>query len=387
MRIEPTNLSLGLDIGSNLAKLIVARNLAGQIAIQRAGAVRIPLGMVEGGVIRHPRGFGKLLGKWVRTFGVSGTPTVFSIPSDMAALRWIALPPLEGEERRNAARIKVRRHLPFSVERAYIEATQPEAPAPGNLGQSLVVAVRKDVVDSRAEAVHHAGLTPVAAELEAQAVLRVVERRLLERSAMWRHASLTIIDVGGHQTQMYVVQNQSLQFIRSVRFGGDLLAAAVAKALGLALADAAEVLAAPTTYLRADGFLVAEWEESTAVVSVSGELDKLVREFLRLLRYFRSLHPERSYSGILDHMVLSGGLAGLSGFLEYLGANLGLRIETASPFAGLLAEVDQDGFQEVSQRQETYTVAVGLALSGMERKHELAPGGELEREFEWQRAA
>lgn len=382
-----SRISLGLDLGTTVVKLVVARSSGDRLSIRQAGALELPPGSLENGVVRNPRALGKLIRDWCKGVGIGNLPTVFSVPSSVAALRWIALPPVEGEERRSAARIKVRRHLPFPVDKAYLEATDPISTGSETSKQSLVIAVPREVVDSRAEAVMHAGLTPVAAELEAQAVLRVIDRRLSERSALWRNASLTIIDVGGRNTHMYVVQNQSLQFIRSVSFGSDLIADGVAGALEVPLEDAREYLLQPKTQLRPDGSLVVEIDGGFAIANIATELEKLVREFLRLLRYFRSLHPERSYAGILDHLVLCGGLVGLKGFPEYLGNNLGLHVETARPFTGLLAEVDAEGFQEVSRRQEAYAVAVGLALSSIERRRQLRGGTHAEREFHWQRPA
>lgn len=382
-----TTISLGLDIGTSVVKLVVARSNGDRLSIRQAGAFQMPANQLENGVVRNPRALGRMIRDWARSTGVDALPTVFSIPSSVAALRWINLPGVHGKERRGAARIKVRRHLPFSVDDAYVEATDAPESDTGGQHQSLVIAVPRAIVDSRAEAIMHAGLRPIAAELEAQAVLRIVDRRLSERSALWRNASLTIIDVGGRSTHMYVVQNQSLQFIRSVRFGSDLVANALAQALDIPLEEAEEHMLQPKTSLRPDGSILIEMEGATAVANIATELDKLVREFLRLLRYFRSLHPERSYAGILDHLVLCGGLVGLRGFAEYLGNNLGLRVETARPFTGLLAEVDAEGFQEVSRRQEAYAVAVGLALSAIEHRQELTGGKQHEREFFWHRSA
>ena len=124
----------------------------------------------------------------------------------------------------------------------------------------------------------------------------------------------------------------------------------------------------------------------TAVVDVSSVLERLTRECLRLLRYFRSLHPERSYAGILDHMVLSGGPAGLRGLPEYLSGFLKLRVEPVRPFTGLSASIDGEAFRQLTLSQEAYTVGLGLAFCGLDggvNKKE----GENERQFVWQRSA
>lgn len=120
---------------------------------------------------------------------------------------------------------------------------------------------------------------------------------------------------------------------------------------------------------------------------VQAELEKLTREFLRLLRYFRSLHPERSYAGILDHVIICGGLASLPGFADYLHSVLELRVEKARPFAGMVGKFNKETFDVIANRQEAYTVGVGLALSGLQggikTKGEIHGG----REFAWARSA
>jgi len=253
--------------------------------------------------------------------------------------------------------------------------------------ECLVIAVRRDIIDSRAEAVECAGLLPVGAELEAQAILRVVERRLREQSPLWRDASLTIIDLGANYTHMYVVQNQRLQFLRGVKFGSEGFSVTVAAELGIPKREAAELIGTGHTELSADGILQLEVNGMPVRINVQTDLEKLTREFLRLLRYFRSLHPERSYAGILDHVLLCGGLAGLRGFAEYLQWSLGLRVERARPFSGMVGKFSKDSFESISTRQEAYTVAVGLALSGLEGTIQHRGENRARREFIWARGA
>ena len=365
---------LGMDFGSRGAKIIVAGRTAAQTALQHA--ITLPLG----------DGFEKALRGWVRARSLQGVRTVVSIPANEAVLRWVMLPNVRGDERREVARFKVKRHLPFPVEEAYIEATAPDCDEEG-VAPSLVIAVRRELVERRAEAAAFAGLTPVAAELDAQGILRVVERRLQERSRVWRNASLTVLDIGSYRTQMVVVQNQEMQFMRSVRFGVQQLTDAVAEALNLPIQEAEARLALPGCGLRPDGRLVIDSPTEAAIVDVSPVLERLTRECLRLLRYFRSLHPERSYAGILDHMVLSGGAAGLRGLAEYLGGFLKLRVEPVRPFAGLAASIDGEAFRQLTAGQEAYTVALGLAFSGLDAAIAATEEGESERQFLWQRRA
>lgn len=386
-RITDVLPSLGVDLGSHVAKFVQVDQSAGGIEVRAAGSFALEDGATEAGIIREPRKCGKAIAHHLHRRGLGPSASVVSVPSNLAVLRWVQLPQLNKEELRDAARYKVKRHLPFPVHNAYVEASPPDVLPGEATGASLVIAVPRDVIDTRAETLEYAGLVPIGAELEAQAILRVIERKLKEQSALWRDASLTIIDVGANNTHMYVVQNQRLQFIRGVKFGSSGIVDAVSREFNMSRPEAERLITSPGSELWTDGVLKLQFNDMPAYVYVQAELEKLTREFMRLMRYFRSLHPERSYAGILDHIVVCGGIASLAGFAEYLHEALELRVEKAQPFSGMVGKFDKETFDVIANKQEAYTVVVGLALAGlggrMHQKGE-ADGGS---EFAWTRVA
>jgi type IV pilus assembly protein PilM len=383
---QTLNASLGVDFGTRSTKVLALSQTGQRIDIEAAGSFSNPVGSIRQGVIQAPKEVGRCLAKFLEDNNVRCETAVFDIPSNLATLRWLSLPNLPREELIEAAKFKVRKHLPFPVESAYIEAAIPNNEGSDETS-ALVIAVPRHIVDSRAEAILHAGLVPVRAELEAQAILRVVERRLNRRSALWRDASLTIIDLGSSNTHMYVVQNQQLQFIRGVKFGSQMFHDAVSEGLNLSSEVTEELLHDPRTRLSGEGILTIPLDDSYAIVNLTVELEKLTKEVLRLMRYFRSLHPERSYAGILDQAVLCGGLVGLPGFAEYLEKNLGLRIEFARPIAGMMTRFSRESFASVSNRQEAYTIVMGLSLAGLNQRTLNRKQVEGGREFNWSRTA
>ncbi len=386
-QIKSTGLSMGIDIGSQAVKCVFIVNESSRNEIKGAISYTNDPGYIEDGVVKEPRKFARALISKSSDYQAQQYAAVLSIPSNLAVLRWVSLPMLDSEELREAARFKVKRHLPFPVESAYVQASTPVIEDDQGTGQSLVIAVRRDVVDSRAEAVELAGVTVVGAELEAQAILRVIERKLSERSALWRDASMTIIDVGANNTHMYVVQNQKLSFIRGVKFGGLRIAEAVATEFNCSVAEADALIGQPESFLTKEGVLHIKFGELSASINVQSEVEKLTREFLRLLRYFRSLHAERSYSGILDHVLICGGFASLNGLDGYLEAVLGLRVERAKPFSGMVGKFNRETFESISIRQEAFTIAMGLALSGLGQRDQSTGENSARREFAWARSA
>lgn len=383
---QDRNDAVGVDFGTRSTKVLALNKIGERIDIESAGSFRTIANSISNGVITETKAMGKALAKFVQSNDIRSQKVVFDVPSNLAALRWVNLPPMPASDLREAAKYKVRKHLPFPLESAYIEAA-PTIDASKEENSVLIIAVPKSIIDSRAEAILNAGLVPARAELEAQAILRVVERRLNRKSALWRDASLTIIDFGGTNTHMYVVQNQQLQFIRGVRFGSQMFHEAVSDRLSVSIETAEKLLHDPSTRLSGEGVLTLPFDGASAIVNITPELEKLTKEVSRLMRYFRSLHPERSYAGILDQAILCGGLVGLEGFAEYLEKQLGLRVEFARPIAGMMTRFSRETFANVSGRQEAYTIVMGLALGGIadeSTKRNQIDGG---REFNWIRTA
>ncbi|RMG25315.1 MAG: type IV pilus assembly protein PilM [Armatimonadetes bacterium] len=377
----------GIDIGSRVLQLAEISRQGDQLHLEGIGAFPLAPGFVEQGVVTDPRGLAKGLRSYLRQTRIRSRKVTFSIPSSSAVIRWLKLPPLEGSELREAAKFKVKRHLPFPVDQAYVEATPLDVNQGEEEVEHLVVSVPRRVIDSRAMTLEHAGLEPVCAELEAQAILRIVDSRLRRKSPLWSDASLTIIDIGGTMTHMYVIQSRRLHFMRGVPFGAELFVQSVAMELGVSFESAAQLLASDGAQIDETGTLQVRTEDLVASIPLQQELEKLTREFLRLLRYFRSLHPERSYAGILDHVLLCGGMAGLKGLDAYLAERLELRVERMRPLANMVGSFDPDSFAAISARQEAFTVVVGLALSGVGLPWEGFDTQEGENEFVWARAA
>lgn len=378
--------ALGIDIGSRDLKVVLLSKQDGSVSVDAVKCVPLEAGIVLDGVIQDRKAMAKILRTALAGEHFSGTNAVLSIPTSHATLRWVSLPQLPSEEHRVAASFKVKKHLPYPIEDAYLSTTPVQVLDEDGLGESLVISVPRPVIASRALAVERVGLKPVAAQLEAQALLRILERSLTHRSPLLRDASMTMVDIGGMNTEMYVVQNQKLQFIRSVRFGTTRIARKVAEELSVSEGLASKMLANPEGHMDAEGILTLPYEGQSIKVSIKAEIDILLKEIGRLMRYFRSLHAERSYAGILDHMMLCGAFANLSGLSEYLEGQLKVRMEPLEPFAGMTINVSNEAFDFASANQNSFAVAVGLALSQFDAE-EIEETEDVNNDFVWARGA
>src|SRR5688500_16690169 len=111
---------------------------AGGLDIRSAGSFSVEGGLVEGGIILDPPALGKQSAARRRPWTRSVPAAVGAGRSSLAVLRWVNLPAREGDELRAAAKFKAKRHLPFSVDAAYGEASPIELSEDGMTGSSLV---------------------------------------------------------------------------------------------------------------------------------------------------------------------------------------------------------------------------------------------------------
>src|SRR3981081_2690144 len=99
--------SLGVDFGSRSTKVLLLNQIGDRIDIQAAGSFTNPDSGVKNGIIVDPKEFGKRLAHYLAENSIHCDTAVFDIPSNLAVLRWVNLPDLQGQELREAAKFKV----------------------------------------------------------------------------------------------------------------------------------------------------------------------------------------------------------------------------------------------------------------------------------------
>lgn len=372
---------LGLDLGSSAVKFALIQTSPSGLVLRHAGIAKLAPDIVRDGVVLNPRALKETLRQLIPPHCGQVDRCTISVPSDQAQIRWVSMPEMPTHDFHAAVQMRARKVFDDTGAETTVRGSDPVPSFKQEGIDSLLISVATNVLETRAEAVAGAGLRPTNAELEAQALLRMLNRTLSRRNSPTREGSWTMVDFGMKRTQMLVVQNQRLQFLRGVRFGGSRFEAKLVENLGLSNDDAVAHLHHEKSFLSPEGHFVTPERKH---VDMSQPLEALMREFTRLLRYFRSLHPERSYGGVLDNVMLSGGLSGMPGLSEAVEARLGLRVEVLRPFSGLRIDLETQEYLSVMQKQASFATATGLALSGLDESHK---EGRSADEFVWRRAS
>ncbi|MEP0765728.1 MAG: pilus assembly protein PilM [Fimbriimonadia bacterium] len=377
-----------MDFGRRFLKAVHVEEGMEGLTIRAAAALPVAPGTYENDRIVGRRRLASMLRKLCKEQGISPPRGRFSIPTSSLSLKWLDLPRMDPEDLPAAARMQAQRYFGTDPSRSYQTLLPLEAGANSGEVHYLLVAAPRDVVDARAEVMETANIEPVAANIEPMCVLRALYSLFSRGGVFWRNQSLTFVEMGSSATEMYVVRDMRLRFVRSIAFGARNLALTIAEQVGCTEADGAQMLEAPTTSLDTSGKLRMQMDHGREDLDVASTLAPLVREIGRLLVYYRSLFPERSYAGILDRMYLCGGTASLRGMDAYLGAALGITVHVVNPFSQVLAKFNVRAFESVSHREQAFTAAIGLAMADVAKAPEAEGGGADDAsEFIWSRAS
>lgn len=390
-RGESTGRALGIDIGSHAIKCVLLEETPEGVAIRHAERLATPAGAVRDGVVHGRREVAASIRQAVKRCGCRILAASAAVPADQSVVRWIDLPMMDRDSLAAATRFEARKYLPWPVDQAAVQIVPMEHGAgPGeDRMRALLVAAPRVVVNSRAEALEAAGLDVASVEIEPVAVLRAIGPSTVRYGSIWRGQPLACVMLGEVSSGMCVVQDTSVRFVRAISWGSARLASALAEAAGCDAQQASGLKEAPDAELTDDGVLTwtEDGEERTSAALVP-ELERLCREIQRLLNYYRSLFPERSYEGILDRVVLTGGPAGLKGIARFFARALQIEVIVRNPLESLATRLSPEGFRAIDGHETSFAACVGLALGELQLGHRVpAAGAARSREFVWRRKA
>ncbi len=350
LRKTPSRSIVGLDIEPG--RIVAAEvSVNGTVRLERAATIDLPIGAVRDGevvdvdvvasALKELWGENKRLGRDVR-IGVANAKIV---------VRTLDLPPVDDRADLDAVvRQVVADELPMPMESAVLDYEpigMVDTPA-GPRQRVVVVAARKEMVESAIAAVSGAGLKTRGVDLSAFAMIRILGGRRKTDTALY-------LSIGG-MANLAVVVGGVCTFTRVTGAGLEGMGIELAERRSLTVAHARQ-------WLRHVGF-----ERDLATIDGDPEIIEDARAVLvqgtrRLagdIRASLDFYRTQAIAGTdADRAVLTGAAVAVPGFAEALSAELGLPVETRSVAAG-------KGFEGPGDLAGM-TVAAGLAIAEVPR--------------------
>lgn len=343
---------IGIDISGRSVKAVEVVD-RGEPYLRTSCWASLSAGVIRRGVIQDVPHVARVVRQTLGACSpaaVRGREVVGSIPEVQSFVRVLELPCLAAEEMDEAVQWAVRRHIPFDLDRVYIDWELLSGPRGDGRCQVFVGAAQRAVVDPLLAVLDESGLTVVALEIEAQAVARC----LLPRDPAEAHSvrGVLVVDLGATATNVVFFDQGAMRFTASVQAGGDDLSQRLVDEVGLTLEAAAEAKA--RVGVRGGGS-----DEKIAATLRSGVIE--LSQKVERVAHEMSVQMPREQR--IRAILLSGGGANLPGIGEVFSSIFSqVPVQLGNALVNLRLPADGPGSRLSHGDALHFTTAIGLAL-------------------------
>jgi type IV pilus assembly protein PilM len=347
---------IGIDIGSYAVKLVLLGEEKGVQKLKAWGHLPLEIGPETTPEERQQQVVNKIKAFMIQK-GIQVKQAAVAVSGNAVIVRYVKFPLLTRNELRATIATEAEPFIPFDINEVHlgfhilneiVEEGQKKM-------ETVLVASRKEAVDSRVTVLESAGLKPTIIDVDSFAIENVHEQLAGANSAP---GSTLYLNIGHTVTNLSIIEDGVTRVVRDIFISGQALTKAITKALQYESDKSEEAKKANGILIDADDKEKALQEGNRDALGVSqavtGVLKDMVAELHRSVDFFLSQGPERS----IGRIVLSGGSAATKNIAKHLTGELKVPVSVLDPFS-FLAEQPTDIPPEI---RPAMTVAVGLAL-------------------------
>jgi type IV pilus assembly protein PilM len=261
---------------------------------------------------------GDAIGRAVKKSGTRTRTAACAVAGSAVITKVISMPAnLSEDEMESQIQIEADQYIPYPLEEISLdfEVLNPSESDPGKV-DVLLAASRSDNVDIRVAALAVGGLQAKVVDVEAFGLENAVS--LLLNDINNPHV-VAIMDVGATTSTLSVLEEQSIVYTREQLFGGRQLTDEIQRRYGLSYEEAG--------LAKRQGGLPDNYEPEV----LQPFRESMAQEVNRALQFFFS----SSQVGAVDHVVVAGGCASISGIEELIREKIDTPVSIANPFANM----------------------------------------------------
>jgi type IV pilus assembly protein PilM len=344
---QPIPPLLGLDISTSAVRLLALDATSTGFRVQACAQVRVAHGAMVDGSVADADAVAAAISEAVTRSGGKRRQAALAVPGAQVISRQIAMPvEFSDAEIEQQISLESDQYIPYPINDVYFDfvVLGPNTRNPQTADVLLVVA-RSEVIEKRLDVLAASGLKAAVVDVESYALESAFPLIATQMPPTARTGVTAMVDIGATTTTLNVMQGGSTVFTREQSFGGEQLLQQIQERYGVGYPEAGATLR--------DGSFPEEWKVSI----IEPFMDSMANQVGRLLQVFFSATGQST----LDHVVLSGGCAGLPGAAGVVGRYIGLDTRVGNPFAGLEFAPGIDA-SRLRNDGHAWMIAAGLAM-------------------------
>jgi type IV pilus assembly protein PilM len=335
--------SAGLDIGSGFVKHVVIDHSRTEPAIVHVSVGLLQPDAIVEGEVMDPAAVTETIRSVVDGSGAKTKDVVAAVGGHDVIIKNLLLDRMKEADAREVIRWEAEQHVPFDMENVQLDfqILDPESSRPKM--QVLLVAAKRELIESRMTLLSDAGLTTVVLDVDAFALCNAFEHNYPGSLG----GVVALINVGHDTTNVILLEEGAPILVRDIPLGARRLRASGQHKHSLTANHEVDVPQGDEIDLD-PGTLVDD------------RVDELVVGVERAIAFVQSQNGGQGPGRVF----VSGGGACLPGLIQGLANRLGVRTEAANPLLRVGARPEVMEAIALDELAPMLMLPVGLALRG-----------------------
>ncbi len=360
---------VGLDIGSFSIKLVeINHNKKGRV-LKNFGVALLPEGAIVEGLIQRPEEVSSVIENLFRNLKVRNKKVSLSISGFSVIAKKIRVDTSDKKDIEKTIRDEAEEYIPFDIDDVNMDFdilepehfleqdnVDEESEETSNVRDVMVVAAKKDIVNSYMDMLEDIRLAPTIMDVDIFAL-----QNAFEISRPWDPQSenkcIALVNIGAEKIGINIIKDNISLFTRvSCPFGGMQITGLLMSKLKLGFEEAEK--------LKLGGRAINENEKDMVEDIVGSVVSEWVREIKSNIDFVYSTYPDE----LIEKIFVTGGASSIPGFKSYLGTETNIPVYELNPFANLIIDKDRFDINYLNLMAPQSAVAVGLALRSVDDK-------------------
>ena len=338
---------VALDIGSSSIKMVEAVTDKNSHRVLKLGIQPLPENAIQNNMVVDIPAVSAAIRQVIQENGVKAKRVIAAVPGRAVIMKKVQMPKQEAAELEANIEFEAQNVIPENLENVNLDHQILSSEADGNRMEVLLVAVKKEIVNSYSEAIAAAGLEPTIIDVDYFALENMYEANYADDAAK---GIVGLIHIGAQNTSITLLQDGISIFTGDLSIGGSYFTEALASQAGLSLARA-EAFKLTGIAEEDQGLKLAPLVEST--------IEDLAEEIRRTVSLYGAVPSDDGES--LKILFLSGGGAQLAGLRELLEQRMGVPVRLSEPFRSFSVGKSIDR-EYLLDSAATFAVAAGLSI-------------------------
>jgi len=337
---------LGLDIGSNSIKLAVVEVSKGKPVLEGFYFMPTPTGSVDGGELPAPQNIASAVGTLIQQAGTKKQEICASMWGSNVIVKRIQVPKMDLKLLEEQIKFEAEQYIPFNLNEVNIEFhVLKKQDSSADSMDVLLIAAKKELIISYAEAIESAGLKLSTLDVSGFAISNAFELNYPNPGV--NH--IGILNIGATSCNFVVRNAGEVIFVRDIPYGGFNFTDEIRKNMGVSFEEAENLK------FSAGG------EDSPPEVTeiVRSSVDVFVEELNRTVDFYMT---SSSMSTPIQRFYISGGSMNIPDFKKRLEEVLQTPVENFDPFLNVSCNPKNIPPDYMSQIGPYAPLALGLAL-------------------------